>query len=190
MTVRLRGLLPICLPLIVLAACLALLALNPPVKALPEFAKRTGETCGTCHISPGGAGPLTLRGLAWIANGQPDQVPSFENVLLAPGLNDAAALYEVACVACHGRRGEGLSGSRLVGFDFSQSLVRRTITQGIPEYNMPSFAGQFTQAQLDALTAYVSDLSGGRVVPQDSYPIPPGKLTCIVADIQTRCGGN
>ena len=181
------ALLTIGLPGIIFLVCLAL---NAPVKALPEYASRTGETCGTCHISPGGAGPLTLRGLAWIANDRPDKVPAFENVLLAPGLNDAAALYEVACAACHGRQGEGLSGSRLAGFDFSRSLVRRTISKGIPEYNMPSFAGQFTDSQLAALTAYVSDLSGGRVVPQDSYPIPPGHLTCVANAIQSPCGGN
>jgi Cytochrome C oxidase, cbb3-type, subunit III len=194
MTDRFRGsppaLLNIGLPGLIFLVCLALLVLNAPVKALPEYASRTGETCGTCHISPGGAGPLTLRGLAWIANDRPDKVPSFENVLLAPGLNDAAALYEVACSACHGLRGEGLSGSRLAGFDFSKSLVRRAISKGVPDYHMPSFAGQFTDEQLAALTAYVSDLSGGRVVPQDSYPIPSGHLTCASDSTQSRCGGN
>ncbi|MEK6256855.1 MAG: hypothetical protein N2C13_06005, partial [Chloroflexota bacterium] len=33
--------------------------------ALPEFADRTGEPCSTCHVSPGGGGPRTLRGLLW-----------------------------------------------------------------------------------------------------------------------------
>ncbi len=38
-----------------------------PVHALPEYAARTGESCATCHVSPGGGGPRTLRGLLWAA---------------------------------------------------------------------------------------------------------------------------
>ena len=41
-----------------------------------------------------------------------------------------------------------------------------------------------------ALVRYSDDLSGGRVVPQDSYPIPPGHLTCVANAIQSPCGGN
>src|SRR3990170_4668320 len=38
-----------------------------PVQALPEYATRTGEPCAACHVSAGGGGPRTLRGLLWAA---------------------------------------------------------------------------------------------------------------------------
>jgi mono/diheme cytochrome c family protein len=164
--------------------------LSSTVMALPEYANRTHSACATCHVSPGGAGPLTLRGLSWIANGRPDQVPSFENVLLAPGLTDPAALYEVACVPCHGFYGEGLSGSALVGYDLSSSLVRRIIINGVEFYNMPAFEGQFTDEQLTLLASYVSDLSGERITPLQSYPVPEGQLTCVPSQHKLKCGGN
>lgn len=160
------------------------------VRALPEYANWTGESCGMCHVSPGGAGPLTLTGLSWIADGRSDEVHGFENVLIAPGTMDAQMLYEIACSACHGFYGEGLSGSKLIGFDFNQPFLERVITDGVMEYNMPGFAGQFTDEQLDALVEYVSDLSAGRIVPLVSYPLESGIITCNTHYDQTNCGGN
>ena len=84
---------------------LAIAALSNPAHALPEYAKRTGESCATCHVNPGGGGPRTLRGLLWAAKGRPDQVPSLPNVLLAPGVTDGAELYEIACASCRGLYG-------------------------------------------------------------------------------------
>ena len=62
---------------------LAIASWSNPVHALPEYAKRTGESCATCHVNPGGGGPRTLRGALWAARGKPDQVPSLPGVLLA-----------------------------------------------------------------------------------------------------------
>lgn len=160
------------------------------VEALPEYADITGASCGTCHVSPGGAGPLTLTGLSWIADGRPTHVEGFENVLIAPGVNDAQMLYEIACAACHGFYGEGLSGSKLVGFDFHENFLHRVITDGVMEYNMPGFAGEFTEEQLDGLTEYVADLSAGRIEPMQSYPLSIGVMTCSTYDSQFSCGGN
>jgi hypothetical protein len=47
----------------------------PSAHALPEYATRTGQQCSTCHVNPAGGGPRTLRGLLWLAQGRPDQVP-------------------------------------------------------------------------------------------------------------------
>lgn len=166
------------------------IVLSSTVEALPEYGDRTHASCATCHVSPGGAGPLTLRGLSWIAEGRPDEVPTFENVLIAPGLTDPVALYEVACAPCHGLYGEGLSGSKLVGFDLSMSLVRRSIVEGVEYYDMPAFEGQFTDEQLELLTKYVSELTGKRIVPAESYPVPEGQLTCVPSQHRLKCGGN
>jgi mono/diheme cytochrome c family protein len=163
------------------------------VYALPEYANRTHESCGTCHVSPGGAGPLTLTGLSWIADGRPDKVEGFQNVLIAPGIEDPQMLYEIACVACHGFYGEGLSGSKLIGFNLSEVFLRRVITKGVMAYNMPGFDGKFTQDQLKALSEYVSDLSAGRIEPQESYPLSPISsevMGCGVHADKTNCGGN
>lgn len=163
---------------------------NSAVRALPEYANRTDESCGACHVSPGGAGPLTLTGLSWIADGRPDAVVGFDNVLIAPGVNDAQMLYEIACAACHGFYGEGLSGSKLIGFNFRKVFLRRVITDGVLDFGMPGFAGEFTPEQLEGLSEYVSDLSAGRIEPLESYPLPQGIITCSSYDSQTSCGGN
>lgn len=168
------------------------LALIAPrsVYALPEYASRTSEPCATCHVSPGGGGPRTMRGLLWIADGRPDHVRIFEGILLAPGVDDPQVLYDAACAACHGGRGEGLLAGALAGFDLSESLIRRTILRGAPRFGMPSFEGQFADEQLAALVEYVADLSAGRLVPPESYPLPPGELGCGSGETQTGCGGN
>lgn len=171
-------------------ALLVFLAPTNSVQALPEYANRTGEACATCHVSPGGAGPLTLGGLAWIADGRPDEVVAFEGVLIAPGVSDAAELYEIACSACHGFDGEGLSGSSLLGYDFTPTFLRRVILEGQAEYGMPGFDGQFTEAQLHALARFTSDLSAGRIETQESYPIPLGIIRCEPYSFEASCGGN
>lgn len=175
---------------LVLIALLVFFAPNSSVQALPEYADRTNESCATCHVSPGGAGPLTLGGLAWIAEGRSDEVIAFENILIAPGVDDPSELYEIACAACHGFDGEGLSGSSLLGFDFSPTFMRRIIIEGQPEYEMPRFEGQFTEEQLHALAAFSSDLSGGRIQIQESYPIPLGEIRCGIYSSESSCGGN
>lgn len=186
-----RRILPISLPVVLLTVFLLMFAVSSPAGALPEYAARTHEPCATCHISPGGGGPLTLRGLSWVGNGKPDVVPKFEDVLLAPGVSDAEDLYEIACSACHGIRGEGLAAPGLAGYDFSKVFIRRIVTDGETWVGMPAFGGQFTETQLAALAAYVSNMSAGRVVPQSSYPLPEGHLGCSGPGGSTsNCGGN
>jgi hypothetical protein len=38
------------------------LVLVPLASALPSYATKTGASCGTCHVSPGGGGTLTKAG--------------------------------------------------------------------------------------------------------------------------------
>ena len=45
-----------------------------PAAATQQFATQTGETCGQCHVSAKGAGPLTPAGQAFKANG--NKVPA------------------------------------------------------------------------------------------------------------------
>jgi len=187
--VLVRGLLSAALLALILGLILALAAPRSAY-ALPEYAARTHEPCGTCHVNPGGGGPRTMRGLLWIAAGRPDQVAVSSGILLAPGVNDPQVLYDAACAGCHGSRGEGLSGGALVGFDFNTISLHHIILEGMPAFGMPAFTDQFTDSQLEALTQYVADLSAGRLDLSPSYPLPPGELTCVPGGVESACGGN
>lgn len=66
----------ICLISILLLTIIITLTLaGQPSRALPEYSTQTGEPCASCHISPSGGGPRTLRGQAWVAAGKPGAVP-------------------------------------------------------------------------------------------------------------------
>lgn len=163
-----------------------------PGHALPEYAMRTGEPCATCHVSPGGGGPRTLRGLLWAARGKPDKVPDLPNLLLAPGISNGDELYEIGCSACHGKNGEGLFGVTLINSGLPDTKIRTTILSGKIRSGMPSFQGKFTNSQLDALVIYVAGLAAGTIQPApNSYPLlAPGQLTCSPTAPNSTCGGN
>lgn len=161
-----------------------------PAYALPEYATRTGEPCATCHVNPGGGGPRTLRGLLWAARGRPDAVPQLPGMLVAPGVTDGAELYDIACAGCHGRKGEGLFAINLAGIGVSERSIRSFVQRGIPRSGMPAFEGQFTEAQLDALVAFVAGLARGEIAPPaDEYPLPPAKFNCNSPSPAAKCGG-
>ncbi len=146
--------------------------LTEPAHALPEYANRTGESCATCHVNPGGGGPRTMRGLIWAARGKPDSVPDLPGVLLAPGVTDGAELYQVACASCHGVNGEGMFGKELVNSGLPENKIRSNILRGLKNSGMPSFAGKLTPSQLDALVAFVTSLAKGEVTPQPlTFPL-------------------
>ena len=162
-----------------------------PAYALPEYAQRTEQACTVCHVNPGGGGPRTLRGLLWAAQGKPDELPELANVLLAPNVEDGAELYDIACAACHGAQGEGVFGKRLLGEAVQESKISSTILRGRLRSGMPSFDGQFTDAQLEALVAFVSEISSGQVefLP-DSYELPPVEFSNGAHETNTTSGGN
>jgi mono/diheme cytochrome c family protein len=157
--------------------------------ALPEYASRTGEPCATCHVNPGGGGPRTLRGLLWSARGKPDAVPQLPGVLIAPGVSDGAELYDIACAGCHGRQGQGLFAISLVGIGVPERSIRSFVVRGIPRSGMPTFGGQFTESQLDALVTFVAGLASGEIAPPpDSYSLPPAQFKCSPASASAKCG--
>jgi mono/diheme cytochrome c family protein len=162
-----------------------------PVKALPEYATLTGESCGVCHVNPGGGGPRTLRGLLWSARGKPVQLPVLPTMLLAPDVQDGYELYGIACAGCHGAKGEGSSAIGLTGTGISATAVRSYLLKGIQPLGMPGFTGQLTDAQVEALVNFVTDLASGKVPPPpDSYPLAPAQLHGKPAPSQTEREGN
>jgi len=161
------------------------------VHALPEYADRTGESCSTCHVNPGGGGPRTLRGLIWSAKGKLDMVPELPGVLLAPGVEDGAELFQFACATCHGPNGEGLFGTVIANSGLAENKIRTAVLRGRLRSGMPAFDGQFTDAQLEALIAYSLGLANGLVEPPPAfYPLPPGELKCSPQADPATCGGN
>jgi hypothetical protein len=58
--------------------------------AMPEYATRVGEPCGTCHTSASGGGLRNPRGQAWVAEGKPNTVPTIEESLKILGVNAVA----------------------------------------------------------------------------------------------------
>jgi mono/diheme cytochrome c family protein len=156
--------------------------------ALPEYATRTGEPCAACHVSAGGGGPRTLRGLLWSARGKPDKVPVMPGMLIAPRAVDGIELYQIACGGCHGNKGEGLFAMGLVNTKVNQDAVRSFILHGIPRLGMPSFEGQFTDAQLDTLVAYVGGMASGEIPPPpDFYRLPAPVFSCAPASTDPAC---
>jgi mono/diheme cytochrome c family protein len=161
----------------------------PTAHALPEYTDRTGESCGTCHVNPGGGGPRTLSGLLWAANGRPDAVPVLPGVLAAPAeITDGLELYDIACAGCHGLRGEGLFAINIAGSGISKAAIESFILDGITGLGMPGFRDQFTQTQLENLVEFSAQLSAGEIILPDSYELPPPLFTCVPVNDQLSCG--
>jgi mono/diheme cytochrome c family protein len=173
---------------LMIVAIVTLWAGSSTVYALPEYASRTGEPCAACHVSAGGGGPRTLRGLLWSARGRPDKVPDLPGMLIAPRVTDGMELYQIACAGCHGTKGEGLFAMGLVNTKISPSSIRAYTLVGIPKLGMPSFQGQFTPDQLNSLVKYVAGLSTGEIPPPvDAYPLPPAHFHCISGSAEPDC---
>ena len=169
---------------------IGLIIQEQPVHALPEYADRTGEACATCHVNPGGGGPRTLRGLLWASNGSPDQIPELD-MLIAPGIEDGAELYDIACAGCHGFAGEGLFGIALTDSGLRDSKIRSSTLRGRERSGMPAFEGQFTDDQIELLVRFVAGISSGDIQPQPSfYELPPVEFTCDPVPGAEACGGN
>ncbi len=182
-----RDLLPVLL-IIPSLVVVFLLVSSKTVHALPEYATRTGEPCAVCHVSAGGGGPRTMRGLLWAAKGKPDKVPELPGLMIAPGVRDGIELYQIACGGCHGLKGEGLSARGLANTKIGQGTIQDFTLHGIPKLGMPSFEGLFTDYQMNTLVKFVAGLSSGEIPPPpDSYRLPPSILSCSQLSDNPAC---
>lgn len=153
---------------------------SQPVRAYPEFAARTDETCGACHFNAAGGGPRTPRGEIWVLDGKPDDVPELLDaeeditpvVEIAPPEGDGdnaltvgGQLYETfTCDNCHGIEGEGSAEVPPLNVEvISAEVITQTIRTGpeampaIPERMLPP-------EQMDSLVFYVQNLASGRII--------------------------
>lgn len=83
----------------------------------------------------------------------PVATPSETTSLSAPGADQAASLFADNCSGCHGADGSGGSGPDLRGED-DATAVKSQIESGGGA--MPSFSGQLSPDQIDALAEYVT----------------------------------
>ncbi|MBI5963223.1 MAG: cytochrome c [Chloroflexi bacterium] len=170
---------------------LAISSSSNSVQALPEYSHRTNEACAVCHVNPGGGGPRTLRGALWAARGKADEVPVLPGVLIAPGVDDGAELYEIACATCHGMYGEGLFGRVIANTGVKPQKISTNILRGRLNSGMPSFEGMFTEAQLQALIDYTYELATGKAeIPPATYPLELPEFKCSPQSPSVFCGGN
>lgn len=171
----------------------------PSAHALPEYATRTGQPCATCHVNPAGGGPRTLRGLLWLAQGRPDQVPPLPGGEgeAAAGALDGATLYEsFKCSSCHGPFGEGDIGPALNEAELPLAdlvdIIRngRGIMKGFREDVM-------SDEEVDVVARYVQAIGRGEVQPSiilEQRLLPPAQLSCGAGSsalaLRLDCGGN
>lgn len=168
----------------------AMLAGGSPAHALPEYAARTGEACGACHVNPGGGGPRTMAGLLWSAQGKADVLPAL-TINMAPGVTDGAELYDIGCAGCHGLSGEGLFGTAIVGSGLQERRIETAVLRGRERSGMPAYEGRLTNEQLAALVAYTAGLASGQIQPPPaSYALPAGRFVCDPLPGLEKCRGN
>jgi len=85
---------------------------------------------------------------------------------VAGGSTDGAAVFGAACATCHGSRGkppqamtDQLGVRDLTGAEFrarrTKELVMNQVTRGSANGRMPAFKGALTDAQIEAVAAFV-----------------------------------
>lgn len=85
---------------------------------------------------------------------------------VAGGSTDGATVFRAACASCHGERGkppaamaDQLGVRDLTGAEFrarrTKELVLGQVTRGSANGRMPAFQGALTDAQIDAVAAFV-----------------------------------
>ncbi|GAA1387995.1 c-type cytochrome [Luteococcus peritonei] len=90
-----------------------------------------------------------------------------------PQVAQGKALFDVTCSSCHGLNGEGTSqGPSLIGVgaaavDFQMGTRRMPMAK--PAAQAPrNSAPEYTQAEINAIAAYVASLGQGPAVPEES----------------------
>jgi len=150
-------------------------------------------------VNPAGGGPRTLRGLLWLAQGRPDQVPPLpgSDTQASEGTLDGATLYEkYTCAACHGSNGEGGAGPVLNQVELPADEIAQVIRDG--RGAMMSYKPDaMPDSELDAIVKYVQALGRGEVqvdIVLHKRPLPARQSTCgtgLLASLwRNACGGN
>jgi mono/diheme cytochrome c family protein len=81
---------------------------------------------------------------------------------LPAALKQGQAVFAKTCASgyCHGPEGSGGGAPRLAARGFDQAFIRETVTQGIPNTTMQSFAETLSRTDVAAVVAYLAKLNG------------------------------
>jgi mono/diheme cytochrome c family protein len=114
----------------------------------------------------GAAAVVMVLVIVTIASAQSDQIAQ------------GAKLYADNCVVCHGVQGEGRVGARLKDFPSINpaAFVKATVANGVPGSRMPAWSqakgGPLTDAEIEAIAAFVATWTTGNVTPAPTEPPP------------------
>src|SRR5262249_3860643 len=77
-------------------------------------------------------------------------------------LKQGEEVFSKTCATgyCHGTQGAGGGAPRLAARGFDQAFIANTVTRGIPNTAMQSFANSLSRGDLTAVIAYVARLNG------------------------------
>ena len=95
---------------------------------------------------------------------------------------DAGQMYADLCASCHGRNLEGGKGGSLVKGEWKRGgddvSLARSIRLGIPEWGMPAFGNNVSEAETNALVAFIRETGTRKVdpTPTSDLPLPEGPL--------------
>lgn len=89
-------------------------------------------------------------------------------------LKQGADVFAKTCANgyCHGDQGVGGGAPRLAARGFDQAFITNTVTRGIPNTAMQSFANSLSRADLTAVISYVAKLNGVST-PMLQLTVPP-----------------
>jgi len=91
-------------------------------------------------------------------------------------LKQGEQVFAATCASgyCHGAQGVGGGAPRIAARGFDQAFIANTVTRGIPNTGMQSFASSLSRTDLTAVVAYVAKLNGiTNPVTAPNNPAPP-----------------
>jgi mono/diheme cytochrome c family protein len=100
-------------------------------------------------------------------------------VALAVGVamaQDGASIFNKSCAVgyCHGTGGTAGRAPKLVGRAFEHAFVHKVTRDGVPNTGMPGWKDRLSGPELDAVIAYVVNISGGKLDPKLSAAASAG----------------
>jgi len=117
------------------------------------------------------------------------EVADVEPIQIDPGTvaGDARAgeaVYQAHCAECHGRAGEGGTGTALGNATMlalsPDAFLRHAIVNGREDTPMPAFAGTLSDAEIDNVTAFLRSRSTGWSVTRRELRKPPALDAAVI----------
>jgi mono/diheme cytochrome c family protein/rhodanese-related sulfurtransferase len=170
-------------------------SLKSPSLISSAFPMMLGEAIAYGRIgTPMGAyldevgGPMSYREIMemtlWlrqVADVEPVEI-GFETI--AGDATAGEATYQLHCAECHGREGEGVTGTALGNPTMlalsPDAFLRHAIVHGREDTPMPSFAGTLTDAEIDNVTAFLRSRSTGWSVSDRKLRTPPALDAAVI----------